>query len=79
MKKYILTTVATLLCTLVLFSMSIAPAQAYAPPDDEGGAITYAETVRWYFRMNNGVKEMRLWSITDGRWLTDWVPCPVQP
>lgn len=79
MKKYILNTVATFLCALMLFSMTIAPVRASAPPSGEDGAVTYSETVRWYFRMNNGVLEMRLWSITDGRWLTGWIVCPDQP
>ena len=33
-----------------------------------------AEELMWYFRYNNGVPEKRLWSITYGKWLTDWIP-----
>ena len=36
-----------------------------------------AEVTQWYFRMNNGVLEMRLWSVTYGFWKTDWMPAPV--
>lgn len=32
------------------------------------------EETRWYYRMNNGVREKRLWSITRGEWLTNWIP-----
>lgn len=79
MKKCILNIIAVILCALALCSTMFAPVYAYAPPDDDGGISTCAEVVRWYFRTNNGVEEMRLWSVTQGRWLTDWVPCPEQP
>lgn len=71
MKKRFLTFFLALMCMATLF---VAPAHAYALPSGEDEAITYSDTVRWYYRMNNGVMEMRLWSITQGRWLTDWVP-----
>ena len=35
---------------------------------------TRAENTKWYFRDNNGTYEKRLWSITEGVWLTDWIP-----
>ena len=35
---------------------------------------TRAEKTKWYFRDNNGTYEKRLWSITEGVWLTDWIP-----
>lgn len=71
MKKRILAAFVALMCAVTLLA---APVQAYAPPSDEGGISTQADTVRWYYRDNNGVLEMRLWSITRGIWLTDWVP-----
>lgn len=76
MKKRILATVLAVMCVATLM---VAPAQAYAPSGAEDQAITYSDTVRWYYRMNNGVLEMRLWSITQGRWLTGWIVCPEQP
>lgn len=71
MKRRILATFVALMCTVTLLA---APVQAYAPPDDDSGISAQADTVRWYFRTNHGVEEMRLWSITRGIWLTDWVP-----
>lgn len=71
MKKRFLAFFLALMCAVSLLA---APAHAYAPLSGENEAITYSDTVRWYYRMNNGVMEMRLWSITQGRWLTDWVP-----
>lgn len=76
MKQRVLTSIVALVCVFALFATGIAPAYAYAPPSDEGGISTQSEEVCWYFRMNHGVKEMRLWSITNGRWLTDWIPVP---
>ena len=32
-----------------------------------------AEETRWYFLTYNGKNQMRLWSITESRWLTDWI------
>lgn len=75
MKKRILATFVALMC---VFTLLATPAQAYAPPNGADQAITYSDTVRWYYRNNNGVMEMRLWSITRGMWLTDWVPVPNQ-
>lgn len=71
MKKRILAIFIAVMCAVTLL---VAPVQAYAPPSGEDQAVTYSDTVRWYYRNNNGVMEMRLWSITQQRWLTDWVP-----
>lgn len=75
MKQRILTTVAATLCALMVFSVGIAPAYANVP-SGEGDAIIQAEQVRIYYRINNGVYEMRLWSLTRGVWMTDWEPVP---
>ena len=76
MKRRILTVVTTVLCTLMLLSAGIAPVHAYAPPSGEGDAVVQAEQVRWYFRTRDGVREMRLWSLTYQEWMTDWIPVP---
>lgn len=34
---------------------------------------TRAEETVWYFRTYHGVRQMRLWSLTYGHWLTDWI------
>jgi len=39
---------------------------------NENEMETYAEQVEWYYRMVNGREQMRLWSRTYGRWITDW-------
>lgn len=76
MKQRILTAAVAVLCTLTLFVAGIAPVQAYASPNNEGEAVVYAEEVRIYYRVSNGVQEMRLWSLTYQQWITDWTPVP---
>ena len=76
MKKRILATSLALMCA---FTLLAAPARAFAPPENDSGISVQSETVRWYYRMNNGVLEMRLWSITYQKWLTEWGVCPEQP
>ncbi|EHL07556.1 hypothetical protein HMPREF0322_01673 [Desulfitobacterium hafniense DP7] len=37
-------------------------------------SVIHAEETEWYYRVQNGVMEKRLWSITKRVWLTDWMP-----
>ncbi len=38
------------------------------------GVAPQSEETVWYTRIGpNGKKQKRLWSITDGCWLTDWI------
>lgn len=76
MKRRVLTAVAALLCTLTVFFAGVAPAHAYAPPSGEGDAVIQAEQYRIYYRTRDGVREMRIWSITSGVWVTGWFPVP---
>lgn len=36
-------------------------------------AVPYAEETIWYTRIYDGKLQRRLWSITNGCWLTDWM------
>lgn len=38
-------------------------------------AMPYAEVKEWHYRYYNGRPQRRLWSVTYGRWLTDWEYC----
>ena len=42
--------------------------------NDEAGP-TRQEQFKWYYRMYNGHQQMRLWSVTYGYWVTDWIDC----
>lgn len=74
MKKII--SLAIMLC--LTFSALPVQAAAFNQPSVEKevlneGNARFIET-RWYYRYNeNGVLQQRLWSITDGKWLTDWI------
>ena len=78
MRQRVLSAIAALLCVLTLFATGVAPAYAYVPPSGEGDtSVQVYEEVCWYYRTRvDGVKEKRLWSITRGIWLTDWIVCP---
>ncbi len=39
----------------------------------ESGEPTRAEETEWCFRVYHGIRQMRLWSITYRKWLTDWI------
>ncbi len=74
-KKIIISTVLVLL----LICSFVTPAFA-APYDSSPTETTYAsngpraEQTKWYYRVNNGIMEKRLWSITYEKWLTEWEP-----
>lgn len=71
-----------ILSLAIMFSLAFSalPVQAavFNQPSAEiellnEGNARFIET-RWYYRYNeNGVLQQRLWSITDGKWLTDWI------
>lgn len=77
MKKYIITAVAILLLTMSVSSVSAAfeaePISSTEATLNTKVSPCINET-QWYYRYNNGVLEKRLWSITEKRWLTDWIP-----
>ena len=78
MKKII----SVIIVLVLMFSLAIPAAASDVPTqveikDAEGYAAGISprwEQTEWVFRVNNGVVEQRLWSITFGRWLTDWHP-----
>ena len=72
MKKFFISCLAA----LILVS-SIIPAAVASPAARisvaESNATT-REEVEWVFRTTaDGKNQMRLWSITYARWLTDWI------
>lgn len=72
--------VSLLLAVMMLLSVSVPAFAAHelpsrtvkmAAPMPDG---INAEETEWVFRTRGGICEMRLWSITYGIWLTDWIP-----
>lgn len=75
MKKIVL----TFITVLMMLSMSAIPAMAMERPLDNASPATVQPRIdetKWFYRTYNGKKQMRLWSITEGCWLTDWIDCP---
>ncbi len=78
MKKTIIALLLALVT--VMSSASALAAEAAAPTNtgDTGIVSPQAEEKVWYTRVHNGWLQKRQWSITYGRWLTDWIDvCPV--
>lgn len=82
-------TVLALLLALLTLSTCLAagaaevdvPVQPVQAAGDEGISPHAEETV-WYTRTYNGMRQKRLWSITNQCWLTDWIdigPAPTGP
>ena len=72
MKKKLITTLIVLLLSSCLFPVSFV-AQAALPASIEDPVAPAAEQTVWYNRIYNGKLQKRLWSITWGEWLTDWI------
>ena len=73
--KRIVTVIVLLLLLTCLLPLSVNAATLQSKESEiVEEEIQRAEQTQWYFRINNGVLEKRLWSITYQRWLTDWIP-----
>lgn len=75
MKK---TIIALLLALVTVMSSASALAAEAVPPVSptkvaDNGVSPQAEETVWCARIHNGRRQKRLWSITYGRWLTDWI------
>lgn len=78
MKRIAVTAIAVMMSLLTVLPTSVAYAEESITPcaiSTEPGIEPQREQVKWYYRTNeNGVEEMRLWSLTYGRWMTGWIP-----
>lgn len=75
MKKIVL----AFITILMMLSMTALPVMATECPPDNNSPATVQPRINeteWRYRTYNGKKQMRLWSNTEGRWLTDWIDCP---
>lgn len=73
--------ISIFLVLVVCFSLSATVFAEYTGPFDSRTTIeesgraeqTRAEETEWYYRVvDNYYVQQRLWSITYGRWLTEW-------
>lgn len=72
------TVLALILSTLTLGSCFTALAAdtdipPVPPAQEEEGIAPHVEETVWYTRWHDGKMQKRLWSITNGCWLTDWI------
>ncbi len=75
MKKHISVIFALILCfSLALPVLALGSEQVPETATDEEIIVMRAEQTMWYYRVTNGAREKRLWSLTYGKWLTDWMP-----
>lgn len=85
MKRLISFLLSVIICLSLTAGAFAAPLTTPDGSDSEiiavkSGESTRAEETTWYFRIKNGILQMRLWSITYGIWLTDWIDVgPVNP
>lgn len=65
---------ALLLCSSAMAFESTMVSMADTDRGDEQ-IEQRAEQTEWVYRYYNGKLQRRLWSITYGKWLTDWIDC----
>ncbi len=63
---------AILMVTALLSTGYTAHAQEININSTNGDVVIFAEETEWYFRVVDGRLQRRLWSITWGKWLTEW-------
>lgn len=76
MKKILSFLLAIIMCfsfSAVAFADNPAENDEPVTSDDAPKDPGRPEETIWYFRVWNGRNQMRLWSLTYGRWLTDWI------
>ena len=76
MKRFICLVLSLLMClsiSSVAFAEAIRPAEQLSLSSESSDSSTRAEETIWYFRYVNGRTQMRLWSLTYGKWLTEWI------
>lgn len=60
--------------TPVGFASATLPGQPVVAESEDTASPRAEETI-WYTRTYNGKAQKRLWSVTRGVWLTDWIDC----
>ena len=76
--KRLLCTLLVLSCMMLSVVASAAPAVALntnGPDGDSSTVSPQAEQTEWVYRIYVGRLQKRLWSYTQGIWLTDWIDC----
>lgn len=74
LKKFIIRflSLMLLMVTALLSTGYTAHAQEININNTNGDVVIFAEETEWYFRVVDGRIQKRLWSLTWGKWLTEW-------
>ena len=71
----LLTAAQLMTAPLAMDVMNYAEPEIGVEEAGEKAEPTREEMFKWYYRLYNGVKQKRLWSLTYGYWVTDWIDC----
>ena len=78
MKKRLMTGLLACAMTLSFLTPVIASDVSAIVPitaeNQESNVVPFNEQTQLVFQWFDGVLYFRVWSLTNGRWLTDWVP-----
>lgn len=70
-----LTTLLTVAVPQSTENLNVLPVKAISTLSATTQFISpHAEDTKWYYRSYNGQIQKRLWSVTENKWLTDWMP-----
>ena len=65
------------MAAVLLFGISAQAAPLVSPQEIGMDAASLVEPkgeeLKYYFRIYNGKWQYRIWSVTYGRWVTDWI------
>ncbi len=77
MKRILVIMMAILTLSSTFCAPVLAADNADNTPESNIQAADNARTSQnvWYTRTYNGKQQKRLWSLTYGCWLTDWIDC----
>ncbi|MGX9755331.1 hypothetical protein ACWYRQ_03595 [Clostridioides difficile] len=73
MKKGILGLLLVIMCVTGTDMVYAAEVNLAIETASSKSVDTKAEQLKWYYRIHNGKKQKRLWSITYGYWKTNWI------
>lgn len=75
MKKKLMTLLLIMLMAFTFAIPAMATEVVVVPVEVTGEQTVtpHTEMTRAYFRTYRGQLQMRIWSMTNGRWLTDWI------
>lgn len=65
--------ITTSFSNLAVVNCSASPIEQFESSAEE--TVMRGEEIMYYYRDHYGVKQYRIWSITYGKWKTDWINC----